>query len=93
MFRLYVSFIFNFVSYRLPVVAVDVIKTRYMSDSKGKYQSPLCAIRLTYQEAGIRGFFKVGFKPPCYHSVIDTYVNSRPLPSSLFTSVIEYEKY
>jgi len=37
---------------------VDVIKTRYMSDKTNKYTSPFHCIQVTFNEAGIRGFFK-----------------------------------
>ena len=40
-------------------VTVDVIKTRYLSDSKRIYNSPMSCIAATYREAGVQGFFKV----------------------------------
>ena len=45
-------------SFSLPVT-VDVIKTRYLSDSKSIYKSPMSCIAATYREAGVQGFFKV----------------------------------
>ena len=41
---------------------IDVIKTRYMSDSTNRYPSPLVCVVETYREGGIRAFFK-GWTP------------------------------
>ena len=38
--------------------AVDVVKSRYMSDLKGEYKSPIHCIVETYRRGGIRVFFQ-----------------------------------
>jgi hypothetical protein len=38
---------------------VDVIKTRYLSDSGGVYRSPLHCVMATYRSGGIPIFFQV----------------------------------
>lgn len=38
---------------------VDVVKTRYMSDTSGQFRSPLHCVLKTFQEGGVRIFFRV----------------------------------
>ena len=41
---------------------IDVIKTRYMSDTTNRYPSPFICVVETYREGGIRAFFR-GWMP------------------------------
>jgi hypothetical protein len=56
---------------------VDVVKTRYMSDSTGQFKSPLHCVLRTYQEGGLQIFFRVSslLFPVC---LLET--NLLPLP-------------
>jgi hypothetical protein len=38
---------------------VDVVKTRYMSDATGQFKSPLHCVLKTFQEGGLKIFFRV----------------------------------
>ena len=41
---------------------IDVVKTRYMSDSTGQYKSPLDCVKSIYRTDGLKGFMK-GWMP------------------------------
>jgi hypothetical protein len=41
------------------VFAVDVVKTRYLSDRKGFFRDPFHCIAFTFQQDGVIGFMKV----------------------------------